>query len=203
MAINFPTSLDVFTDPSASDQLNLPSHSGQHTDLNNAVEALEAKVGADGSAVTTSHDYKIAQLEARTEGKILQVVRVTDTTNRTTTSSSLVDANISVTITPISATSNIFLLWSVHVDSQPGTQATSTLVITDSSNSIIDGTGNISHGIVAATRNLFRANFIAWDSPATTSATTYKGRFQANAGSTCLLQNATSTGQLFAIEVGA
>jgi len=64
MAINFPTSLDVFTDPTASDQLNLPSHSGQHTDLNNAVEALEAKVGADSSAVTSSHDYKIAQLEA-------------------------------------------------------------------------------------------------------------------------------------------
>jgi len=67
MAINFPTSLDVFTDPTASDQLNLPSHSGQHTDLNNAVEALEAKVGADSSAVTTSHDYKIAQLEQHGE----------------------------------------------------------------------------------------------------------------------------------------
>lgn len=65
MAINFPTSLDVFTDPTASDQLNLPSHSGQHTDLNNAVEALEAKVGINSSAVTSSHDYKIAQLEAQ------------------------------------------------------------------------------------------------------------------------------------------
>jgi len=64
MAINFPTSLDVFTDPTASDQLNSPSHSGQHTDLNNAVEALEAKVGIDGSAVATSLEYRIAQLEA-------------------------------------------------------------------------------------------------------------------------------------------
>lgn len=29
---------------------------------------LEAKVGIDSSAVTTSHDYKIAQLEARKQG---------------------------------------------------------------------------------------------------------------------------------------
>jgi hypothetical protein len=29
-----------------------------------AVEALQAKVGADGSAVTTSHDYKISQIES-------------------------------------------------------------------------------------------------------------------------------------------
>ena len=77
MAINFPTSLDVFTDPTASDQLNLPSHSGQHTDLNNAVEALEAKVGADSSAVTTSHDYKIAQLEARNTAGLVLVSRTT------------------------------------------------------------------------------------------------------------------------------
>jgi hypothetical protein len=67
----------VFTDPSASDQLNLPSHSGQHTDLNNAVEALEAKVGADSSAVTSSHDYKIAQLEARNTAGLVLISRTT------------------------------------------------------------------------------------------------------------------------------
>jgi len=32
--------------------------------VNDAVEALQAKVGADSSAVTTSLDYKVAQLEA-------------------------------------------------------------------------------------------------------------------------------------------
>jgi len=96
MAINFPTSLDVFTDPSASDQLNLPSHSGQHTDLNNAVEALEAKVGADGSAVTTSHDYKIAQLEAgATGGKIIAVKHALFT--GTQTNSTAAGANFAVT----------------------------------------------------------------------------------------------------------
>jgi hypothetical protein len=36
-----------------------PSHAGQHSDANDAIEVLEAKVGVDGSAVTTSLDYKL------------------------------------------------------------------------------------------------------------------------------------------------
>ena len=64
MATNFPTSLDSLTNPATSDQLNSPSHALQHTNANDAIEALEAKVGVDGSTVTTSHAYKIAQLES-------------------------------------------------------------------------------------------------------------------------------------------
>lgn len=64
MAINFPSSLDSLTNPTTSSPLNSPSHAGQHSDANDAIEALQAKVGADSSAVTSSHDYKIAQLES-------------------------------------------------------------------------------------------------------------------------------------------
>ena len=66
MAINYPTSLDNFTNPQPSDTLDSVAapHATQHSDLNDAVEALQAKVGADSSAVTTSHDYKIAQIES-------------------------------------------------------------------------------------------------------------------------------------------
>lgn len=64
MATNFPNSLDNLTNPSTSSQLNSPSHAAQHTNANDAIEALQAKVGVDGSAVATSHDYKIAQLQA-------------------------------------------------------------------------------------------------------------------------------------------
>ena len=65
MAINYPSSLDNFTNPQPSDTLDSVAapHATQHSDLNDAVEALQAKVGADSSAVTTSHDYKIAALE--------------------------------------------------------------------------------------------------------------------------------------------
>ena len=67
MASNFPSSLDTFTNPSSTDAMDSVSvpHATQHSDLNDAVEALQAKVGADSSAVASSHDYKIAQLEAQ------------------------------------------------------------------------------------------------------------------------------------------
>ena len=41
MATNFPTSLDSFTNPVAGDSLASPSHAEQHTNVNDAVEAIE------------------------------------------------------------------------------------------------------------------------------------------------------------------
>jgi hypothetical protein len=66
MAINYPSSLDDFTNPTADDSLNSTTvpHADQHANLNDAVEALQAKVGVNSSAVTTSLDYKVTQLEA-------------------------------------------------------------------------------------------------------------------------------------------
>jgi len=66
MATNFPTSLDDFSNPVGTDGLGSGpvTHSQHHTNLNDAVEALEAKVGVDGSAVATSHEYRIAAFEA-------------------------------------------------------------------------------------------------------------------------------------------
>lgn len=63
MATNFPTSLDALTNPTSTNTLDAPSHSLQHANLNDAVEALEAKVGVNSSAVATSHD-KILTLKA-------------------------------------------------------------------------------------------------------------------------------------------
>jgi hypothetical protein len=54
MASTFPTSLDTFTNPTASSLLTSPSHSLSHSDLNDAVEALEAKV-AIGNTVLGSY----------------------------------------------------------------------------------------------------------------------------------------------------
>lgn len=61
MATNFPTSLDALTNPTAGSSLSSPSHASQHADANDAIEALQAKVGINGSAVTTTLDYKVAQ----------------------------------------------------------------------------------------------------------------------------------------------
>lgn len=59
MATNFPVSLDSLSNPIGSNTLNSPSHSSQHSNANDAIEAIQAKVGADNSAVTTSLDYKV------------------------------------------------------------------------------------------------------------------------------------------------
>lgn len=65
MATNFPTSLDSLTNPITTDKLNSPSHAGQHANANDAIEALQAKVGVNSSAVTTTLDYKVAQVELK------------------------------------------------------------------------------------------------------------------------------------------
>jgi hypothetical protein len=46
MPTNFPTSVDNFTNPTANDSLNLPSHSTQHANANDAIEAIETYMGA-------------------------------------------------------------------------------------------------------------------------------------------------------------
>ena len=45
MATNYPTSLDAFVNPTTSDSLNSPSHSLQHANAYDAIEAIETKVG--------------------------------------------------------------------------------------------------------------------------------------------------------------
>ena len=62
MATNFPTSQDTFTNPVPADKLNNPPHATQHQNANDAIIAIEAKVGSNSSAVTTSHDYKLGEV---------------------------------------------------------------------------------------------------------------------------------------------
>ena len=84
MATNFPSGLDSFTNPSASDKMDSVSvpHATQHANLNDAVEALEAKVGADGSAVTSSHDYILSNGVLPTLNVDSGVLVVDETNNR-------------------------------------------------------------------------------------------------------------------------
>ena len=135
-------------------------------------------------------------------GRVLQVVRATDSTDRTTTSTSLVDANLSVTITPTKSTSAVLLIWTARVEAGSGDQTR--LVLSDNSNNTISGAEN--HAMGAASGGLTRSpvTLIGYATPATTSAVTYKARFASNnIGATQSLLNSVSTGQLFAIEVAA
>jgi hypothetical protein len=65
MATNFPTGLDTLSNPVSTNALNSPSHAGQHTDANDAIEALQTKVGVNNSMIASSLDYKVANLGKR------------------------------------------------------------------------------------------------------------------------------------------
>ena len=71
MATNFPSSFDSLSNPESTDPLSNPNHALQHANANDAIEALEAKVGLNSSAVTSSLDYRIAQLESRLGAALL------------------------------------------------------------------------------------------------------------------------------------
>jgi hypothetical protein len=165
------------------DSVSVP-HATQHADLNDAVEALEAKVGADSSAVTSSHDYKIAQLEAISHGKILQVVSTTKTD--TFTASLAQGAFTSVTglsavITPSDTSSKVLVFVTVSGSNTTSDLAHLTL-------RVLRGATEIGSGDAASTRstvmsaqrfnyaeagNIVNATGSYVDSPVTTSATTY------------------------------
>ena len=97
MAINFPTSLDAITNPSAAggDTLLSVPHDAQHGTANDILEALEAKVGIDSSAVATSHDYKIANTLLKLDQTSAQTITNDSPIFDTLTASELVSTDAS------------------------------------------------------------------------------------------------------------
>ena len=134
-------------------------------------------------------------------GKILQIVRATDSTERSTTSTSFVDASLSVTITPQKSDSVILLLWALRIGN-PSSQFIF-FSITDNSNNEISGANGAFGSETALVNNRTSAFLVGYNTPATTSATTYKGRFRSSTGGAAVITNASQTGQLYAIEVSA
>lgn len=88
MAILYPTTLDSLANPTSTDLMDNAvaalDHWTQHSDANDAIEALEAKVGVNGSAVTTSHDYKLS--EVTSTDKAVGKTATQTLTNKTLTS---------------------------------------------------------------------------------------------------------------------
>ena len=68
MATSFPENLDSLTNPNSNDSLSNPSHSQQHINANDAIEALQTKIGINGSQDTNSLDYKVSSIETQLSG---------------------------------------------------------------------------------------------------------------------------------------
>ena len=212
MATNFPASLDSLTNPTSSDSLNSPSHSAQHANVNDAVEALQAKVGVDSSAVTSSLDYKVAQLESDVAGlvtgKILQVVSTFINGTFSTASTSFVDiTGHTATITPSSASNKVLVLYTTHTGPAAGRIAPLNLVRDGST--IAQPTGGTEPGTAQfyGTHEIANVNFNYLDSPATTSAVVYKIQTKTDAGTLYVNRNQsnvlTGTSSLTLLEVSA
>ena len=135
-------------------------------------------------------------------GKVLQVVRATDVTQRATTSATFVDVTgMAVTITPQRSTSNILIIASFNGQIDTGARAGSNYQITNAANTAISGANK--QVFLQDTITLAPILIMAYDAPATTSATTYKLRFSADTFNQNLVRNDNNTGQMYAIEVSA
>lgn len=159
-------------------------------------------IGSDGEVLIadSGETSGVRWGTAAAAGKIIQVVRATDSTRRTTTSLSYVDASLSVTITPTNSANDILLLW--FFNGRTDTSGVFLLTqITDNSNNAISGAEGTATGANAVQGMQTPGALVAWDSPATTSATTYKARYKASSAGTVEIMNNQSTGQLYAIEV--
>jgi hypothetical protein len=69
MASNYPTSLDSLQNPSSGD--SLVGHAQQHSDANDAIEAIQLKLGIDGSSDTDSIEYRLSNLESDSGTEII------------------------------------------------------------------------------------------------------------------------------------
>jgi hypothetical protein len=85
MATSFPTGLDSFSDPIATTPITnntdpTLNHATQHTNENDAINAIEVKLGVDGSAVTTTIDYKLKSTSSVNPGHVHTVANLHDAT---------------------------------------------------------------------------------------------------------------------------
>jgi hypothetical protein len=135
-------------------------------------------------------------------GSVLQVVSANRSGEQSTTSSSFVDANLSLSITPTSATSKIFVMYTGSAGND-GTGECYLTLVRNSTN-----LGNGTQGMMRVWFNGssgyhfggFSMSFL--DSPATTSATTYKVQFR-NQASFVYISGGNSTDTLTAFEIAA
>jgi hypothetical protein len=175
----------------------------------------DKRLGASVTAINSELSALDTALGSKLDlagGKILQIVRATDTTQRSTTSTTFVDVTgMSVTITPQKNNSAIIIIAHARTSffSNTTDDVRGGFQITDSSNNAISGaeSQNLgSNNLSGSGTRDFRPNFfiLGYATPAVATAVTYKLRFRIIAsGSTTVLDNNVNTGQMYAIEVSA
>jgi hypothetical protein len=145
-------------------------------------------VTINGSGIITGLDADGISAQPVFAGNVLQVVQAVKTDYFTTSSTSFVDiTGLSVSITPLSASSKILVFAKISASMTSSVTAMTTLVRDstaifqgDAAGSRSRATGNQYTGAIGHTTD----SIVYLDSPNTTSATTYKIQIRANSANT-------------------
>ena len=136
MATNFPSSLDNSTTLPA-ESANIPlstNHVIAHQNIQDALEAVEAKIGVDSSAVATSLDYKVTNTSSSNPGH-----KHTLANGATDVTSSASELNIldgaTLTVTELNYVDGV----TSAIQTQLNDRALDSAVVHDTGNETIDG----------------------------------------------------------------
>jgi hypothetical protein len=139
-------------------------------------------------------------------GKVLQVVNATTTTSATNTTTTYADSNLTATITPTSATSNILVLVTQGIGHAAATESVK-LRLMRAGNSISVFGAYAAYVLISPTYAEVFGSYLSFnylDSPATTSAQTYNTQFALNAGTgTAYAQGQGERSSITLMEIGA
>ena len=104
----FPSTIDTITVMSGSSTLGAAGHSTRHNnEIKPIVEALEAKVGINSSADTTSLDYKLSGIP--TNDKAISSTGYETLTNKDLTSGTNTFPSLGVTLTQIYPVGSVYI----------------------------------------------------------------------------------------------
>ena len=162
---------------------------------------LDGNLGITYPDVTTQNTSAIISGKVPTSklptGSVLQVVSTTKTDTFTTASTSFTDiTGFSVSITPTSATSNVFVTGTFAISGGSSAALTVFNLVRNSTNISQPSTSPTftatTGGYLTNFDNILPVSFTFLDSPATTSATTYKVQTRVN-GSTMYFNRRETT----------
>jgi hypothetical protein len=167
-------------------------------------------IGSTGQVLTVAGGVPTWATAAAGGGKVLQVVMGTLTGLTNTTSGSLVDSGLSVSITPSLATSKVLIITGMgSIAKNAGNAANGVkLALLRGATVIMEAGDRNAYNNTSIYVNVGSVSLNYLDSPATTSATTYKVQFgsiisgQSSAINDYNTSN-TTTSTILALEIGA
>ena len=140
----------------------------------------------------------ITSLPTGVGGKVLQVVSGSTTSSVVTTSTSYVNINLSLNITPSSASNKIFVIYTGTNETNGSSGNRLAIQMLRDSTQIADSDGIGTLGSVGIVTS---ASISKLDEPNTTSQITYKMQGKSNDGTVMVFNLGSSTGTLTAYEI--